>query len=94
MGDRVNVTVLPNTYWWKITAVHSPHAQDGLGKVGPRNADESITANKGTFKIYDDDGEPWYSGEIYGEYDGFEPLDDYGTPNDGCTQIKIDGDWL
>jgi len=41
------------------------------------------------FKMYDDDGELYYSGRIVGDYTGFEPLDDYGTPNAGCTEIKL-----
>ena len=80
-------------YWWKITSLTMNACRGGL-LVGPQNADETITANKATFKLYDDDGELYYSGEIYGDYDGFEPLDDFGAPNDGCTAIKIDGQWL
>lgn len=86
-------------YYWIITQDHISetvwHAlKNGVQLVGPRGADETITANKGIFKLYDDDGELYYSGEIYGEYDGFEPLDDFGAPNDGCTAIKINGKWL
>lgn len=42
------------------------------------------------FRMYDDDGELYYSGVRTGESDyehGFEPLEDYGTPNAGCTRI-------
>lgn len=84
-------------YWWKIIQNHvglNEVAYGDNGLVGPHNADETITANKATFKLYDDDGELYYIGEIYGDYDGFEPLDDFGAPNDGCTAIKIDGQWL
>lgn len=92
-------------YWWKITTVHGLHNTDPRFKpntfvdagwlgYGPNNADESITANKAVFKLYDDDGILYYTGEIFGEYDGFEPLDDFGAPCDGCTGIKIDGEWL
>lgn len=32
---------------------------------------------------------------LYGDdYQGFEPLDDYGTPNAGCVKMKLDGEWL
>tara|TARA_R100001530_G_scaffold128140_1_gene97722 strand:+ start:75 stop:353 length:279 start_codon:yes stop_codon:yes gene_type:complete len=80
-------------YWWKITQDHIDEAyqDDSENLVGPRNADQTITANKAVFKLYDDDGELYYSGEIYGDYDGFEPLDDFGAPNAGCTAIKIEG---
>ena len=45
------------------------------------------------FKISDDDGEHYYTGVRTGEADerfseyGFEPLDDFGTPNAGATEI-------
>jgi hypothetical protein len=38
--------------------------------------------------------ELYYTGYIYGEYDGFEPLDDFGTPNAGAVHIKLDGRWV
>lgn len=43
-----------------------------------------------SFKMYDDDGELYYSGysKPLTEVDGFEPLDDFGMPNAGCTDIK------
>lgn len=43
------------------------------------------------FKIYDDDGEIYYTGVRTGESeyeDGFEPLEDFGTPNAGATEIR------
>ena len=42
----------------------------------------------------DDDGETYYEGEIYGDFTGFEPLDNYGMPNAGCTSIWYGGDML
>lgn len=48
------------------------------------------------FKMYDDDNNLYYSG-VFAEVtpepdgtmlDGFEPLDDFGTPNAGCTEIR------
>jgi hypothetical protein len=41
------------------------------------------------FRMYDADGELYYSGRIIGEYIGFEPLDDYGMPNAGCIDIQL-----
>lgn len=81
-------------YYWKITQMYDCIVEAGDEPVGPYNADETITTNKAPFKMYDDDGILCYHGEIYGEYDGFEPLDDFGAPNDGCTAIKINGEWL
>lgn len=44
------------------------------------------------FKMYDDDGIHYYSGYLLGKYEGceqaFNPLEDYGMPNAGCTDIK------
>jgi hypothetical protein len=42
----------------------------------------------------DDDGITYYEGEIYGDYDGFEPLDDFGTPNAGAVSIWYKGEML
>ena len=38
------------------------------------------------FKMYDDDGEHYYSG--YAKEEEFYPIDDYGMPNAGATEIK------
>ncbi len=39
------------------------------------------------FKMYDDDGECYYSG--YSNDDSsFDPLDHFGMPNAGCTELK------
>lgn len=62
------------------------------------------------FKLYDDDGNLYYTGVWTGEegagygsgmfadeVDGMEPLDDFGTPNAGATEIRYykpaTGDW-
>ena len=29
------------------------------------------------------------AGKIWGDFDGFEPLDDFGEPNAGCTEIRL-----
>ena len=47
--------------------------------------------NKGEgqeFQIFDADDILNCIGRIVGEYDGFEPLDDYATPSLGATTIK------
>ena len=82
-------------YYWKITRGAPDLFDDPVGVRGPMGADESITANKGKFRMKDDDGIIYYHGEIYGDYDGFEPLDDFGTPNAGCTSIEYNekGEW-
>jgi hypothetical protein len=39
----------------------------------------------------DSDGETLYEGEIYGDYSGFEPKDDYGEADGGATSIFYEG---
>lgn len=82
-------------YAWIIDVDHVE--MNEIPVMGPNNMSPEITArlialkkDEGQkFKMYDGDGELYYSGRIIGEYDGFEPLDDYGTPNAGCTEIKL-----
>lgn len=42
------------------------------------------------FRMYDDDGNLYYEGRSDDDNSGraFDPLDDYGTPNAGCTTIR------
>jgi hypothetical protein len=65
-----------------------------VGTKGPSNLNSEVRGNAARFSLYDDDGNCHYEGIIYGEYSGFEPLDDFGMPNAGCTAIKINGEWL
>jgi len=74
-------------YYWIIT---EDIIEENL--VGVRCGDKTITDNKATFELFDGDGELYAKGVIFGEYDGFEPLDDYGMPSLGCTEIKINGE--
>ena len=92
------------TYRWVIDKDHyaEPHAKEGTnlnakGIEGPNSKHDlslTINDNMGRFSMYDDDDQCVYEGRIWGRYDGFEPLDDYGTPNFGCTKVKLDGEWL
>jgi hypothetical protein len=54
----------------------------------------SSPSHPARWSAYDDDGECYYEGIIYGAYSGFEPLDDFCMPNAGCTGIKYNGEWL
>jgi len=78
------------SYYWEIT---KDLISDGIDAVGVSNGDKNLkdTTNGKDFSMYDDDDECYYMGSIYGNYEGFEPLDDFGMPNSGCTMIKIDG---
>jgi hypothetical protein len=74
------------------------------GLTGPRTATENdlkrLAAGEGTrFRMLDDDGEIYYYGrwleedectEDYYAEPEFSPLDNFGAPNAGCTEIQYD----
>lgn len=66
------------------------------GMMGPVNAKpELLNGETEVFRMLDDDRNVYYQGRIAGEYEGFEPLDDFGTPNAGCVHIEYltNGEW-
>lgn len=74
---------------------------DETGTIGPRDIwDDTVQRldkGEGTpFKMYDDDGILYYDGLYiederenteYHEWDQFQPLDAFGTPNAGAVRI-------
>jgi hypothetical protein len=80
-------------YRWKITKDRIDNGES-VGIEGPRNLDSKVKDNPTRFSLYDDDKNCYYEGMLYGDYSGFEPLDDFGMPNAGCTLVKVDGGWL
>ncbi|WP_409238397.1 hypothetical protein [Streptomyces sp. PA5.6] len=86
------------TYGWIIDIEHEPsEGRDETGIVGPHNIDpqvqERLRQGEGrTFRMYDSD-QVLYTGRIItaegeeGGDDDFGPLDDFGKPNAGCTEI-------
>ena len=77
-------------YAWIIT--EDKIFGEDVGIKGPRLIDTKLEkllkAREGTeFKMFDDDGGLYYAGKIVGDFGGFEPLDDFGMPNAGCTSI-------
>lgn len=93
-------------YGWKIIWA-DPELFDGceIGTIGPSNINPDIENkvnnytkivadnNMYMFDMYDDDGERYFAGVIYGEnIEGDEPLIDYGTPYAGCTEIALSND--
>jgi hypothetical protein len=91
---------MTSTYAWVITRDHleSKTAEPGAALVsGPSGAaDEQISSAMATgypFIIKNDDGETYYSGYCwtadpeFGDEDLFGPLNDYGMPNAGATDI-------
>jgi len=75
------------SYRWKILKDHID--TDSVGVEGPGNLDPELNKNRRLFKIYCDDKILSYEGEIFGDFHGFEPLDDYGTGNAGLVHIKL-----
>lgn len=80
---------------WTITEDKIGDDNQGVGVVGPKGTTLSHNAIKNhperkAFKMYDDDGNHCYSGFYVGPDDEslFAPLDDYGKPNAGCTEIR------
>ena len=85
-----------NAYAWMITRDHLDNSDATI--IGPWDAShtpEDIAKNGTAFRMYDDDGELYYSGRIVGDFDGLEPLEDFGMPAAGCTEIRLfmDGKW-
>ena len=76
-------------YAWKIT--YDALSKKKSGVMGPRNLDEELFLQPGEeFKMFDGDGRLYFIGTLHGEYHGLEPLDDYGRPGFGCTEIHLD----
>jgi len=89
-------------YGWIITKDHFDG--DSVGVKGPITISNDVLArlNKGEgtkFRLYDDDQYLYAEGLQIANGDEeseFAPLDDYGEPNWGCTELKQykDGKWV
>ena len=80
-------------YRWKIDKDYlDPEKPNAVGMEGPRDLDENIKSNPQGFTLYDDDDNAYYHGWLYGDYEGFEPVDDFGLGYAGAVHIKFDGD--
>jgi len=89
-------------YAWIIHTDHMGDEPHVPGTIGPRDAPDDLIArlHRGEgqpFRLYDDDGELYYSGRIVSDPptpdrspgdDAFGPLNDFGEPNAGCTEIR------
>lgn len=90
-------------YGWKITSEYDNGEFKQCSPVyGPSGIKDAVCqrldAGDGLrFKMYDDDGEKMASGKLIPDdhTTQFEPLEDYGEGNFGCTYIKYwqDGGW-
>jgi hypothetical protein len=88
-------------YGWVIMKDHiGDNSENGtMGPEGVKFTKEFIKQKGKRFRMFDDDGELYYEGYCYSEEPGsedeFGPLDDFGEPNAGCTEIKYfeNGKW-
>lgn len=78
---------------WYISKDHIDDG-DAVGQWNGHFKDSRLETAKRVcthkFRMYDDDGELYYEGysnDKNGEK-AFDPLDDFGMPNAGCTEIK------
>ena len=97
------------SYGWIIDTDHI-EAGHSNGLMGPRNIAPDVELMLETdkkcgqrFRMFDDDGELYYSGRLVIVNDAdaeaeveFSPLDDFGTPGAGCTEIHYltAGKWV
>jgi hypothetical protein len=81
-------------YRWKIDRdfLDGGNKSSAVGMEGPSDLDASVSANPKGFTLYDDDDIAYYHGWLYGDYMGFEPVDDFGLGYAGAPHIKFDGD--
>ena len=79
------------SYGWKIDSCNFGEA---TGICGPRGGLRVPSGSGERFELYDDDENLCAVGRIVGDFDGFEPLDDFGIGYYGCTQIKYRDGWL
>lgn len=78
-------------YAWIITFDHLEGRAVEIS--GPHDAtftkDDVLDLGR-EFTLHDGDGALYFTGKLLGG-DGFEPLDDYGAPAAGCTEIRYGG---
>ena len=85
-------------FGWVITWVNEEFLDHSeVGTIGPRNLTataEEIKAKGRQFKMFDDDGILYYEGYCLCDDDEslFMPLDNFGRPNAGCTEIHYKND--
>lgn len=80
-------------YGWIITKDHLDGTDEGT--IGPSDIGDGMmqALREGAgeyFRLFDDDGELYYTGRIVGELgDDGDPLTDFGMPNAGCTYMSM-----
>jgi len=88
-------------YTWIVTrdAVLGD-SSDAVGKIGPkgeknRERFDKVILNGDHFRLLNEHNVTQFTGYILGDFQGLEPLADYGYDN-GCNQIEYerDGTWV
>jgi len=70
---------------WIIDSSPIDNEEKTEGVMSPNYTPDQKLAHK--FRLLDDDGEVYYKGRS-SDNSSFAPLDDYGMPNAGCTEIQ------
>lgn len=86
-------------YAWIITRDHLGEGDAGSRGPSDITVDQTAALRAGEgedFRLFDDDGELYYSGRVIGEMADGDPLTDFGAPSEGCTYMSMkdkDGKW-
>ena len=88
-------------YTWVITRDNIlGDSSDAVGRIGPRGATDrvrfDIVIQRGAhFRLLNAAGRAEFSGYILGDFEGDEPLEDYGREN-GCVAIEYEraDEWI
>jgi hypothetical protein len=88
-------------YTWIVTRdTILGDSSEAVGKIGPSGVSnrapfDSVIIHGEHFRMLNAAGEVQFSGYILGQYQGSEPLDDYGAEN-GCAFIEFEheGNWV
>lgn len=80
---------------WMITKDLIDDGQSKDVRSGGTATEEEILRYGKKFRMLDGDDEVYYEGLSIetDETDGFEPLDEFGMPNAGCTDIQYKNDF-
>ena len=96
MHPACNPQRFTSRYCWIIDKDHIAEEGDeegtnlnAVGMMGGALADpRHLEGETERFRMLDDDEVLYYEGRIGGDYEGFEPLDDFGMPNAGAVSIQ------
>ncbi len=81
-------------YTWIVTRdTVLGDSSDAVGRIGPKGAEnrarfDMIIIHGEHFRLLNDAGETQFTGYILGDFEGREPLDDYGVEN-GCSKHRV-----